>query len=140
MGLVSFVYTQTIMSGPGAALTAKMDKSNTVRTTNITMQSLKSILRLWKFIGSAKLFFLLKSQLLLVCFIILSPHFQFNFSCIFSLGTITKLKSIYKKREREHLKSNGGLDFKCIIWGANMFSAYPLSNFQAVYIILKLNI
>ena len=133
MGLVSFVYTQTIMSGPGAALTAKMDKSNTVRTTNITMQSLKSILRLWKFIGSAKLFFLLKSQLLLVCFIILSPHFQFNFSCIFSLGTITKLKSIYKKREREHLKSNMGLDFKCIwIWLKISFRSYLYSFHQAI--------
>ncbi len=75
MGLVLFNYTQLIISGPGAALTAKIDKSNTVRTTNITMQSLKSILMLWKFIGSIILVFLLKSQVVLVCFIIFSPHF-----------------------------------------------------------------
>ena len=76
MGLVLlFNYTQAIISGLGAALTAKIDKSNTVRTTNITMQSLKSILRLWKFIGSIMLVFLLKSQVVLVCFIIFSPHF-----------------------------------------------------------------
>ena len=75
MGLVLFNYTQLIISGLGAALTAKIDKSNTVRTTNITMQSLKSILMLWKFIGSVILVFLLKSQVVLVCFIIFSPHF-----------------------------------------------------------------
>ena len=34
------VYTQLISSGLGAALTAKIDKSNTAITTNITMQSL----------------------------------------------------------------------------------------------------
>ena len=75
MGLVLFNYTQLIISGPGAALTAKIDKSNTVRTTNITMQSLKSILRLWKVIGSAILVFLLKSQVGLVCFIIFFTSF-----------------------------------------------------------------
>ena len=74
-GFILFNYTQLIISGPGAALTAKIDKSNTVRTTNITMQFLKSILRLWKFIGSAMLFLLLKSQVVLVCFIIFSPQF-----------------------------------------------------------------
>ena len=68
-------YTQLIISGPGAALTAKIDKSNTVRTTNITMQSLKSILKLRKFIGSAMLFFLLKSQVTLVFFIIFFTSF-----------------------------------------------------------------
>ena len=45
-GFGLFNYTQSIMSGFGAALTAKIDKSNTAKTTNITMQSLKSILRL----------------------------------------------------------------------------------------------
>ena len=87
---VLFSYTQAIISGLGAALTAKIDKSNTVRTTNITMQSLKSILRLRNVIGSVKLVFLLKSQGLLVCFIIFSPHFNFKFSYKFSLCTITK--------------------------------------------------
>ena len=108
------VYTQLIISGLGAALTAKIDKSNTVRTTNITMQSLKSILRLWKFIGSIILVFLLKSQVVLVCFIIFFTSFLFKFSYKSSVCTITKLKSIYKKREREHLKTNMGLYFKCI--------------------------
>ena len=74
-GLILFNYTQVINSGLGAALTAKIDKSNTVRTTNITMQSLKSILRLRKVIGSVMLFLLLKSQVVLVCFIIFFTSF-----------------------------------------------------------------
>ncbi len=86
MGLVLFNYTQLIISGPGAALTAKIDKSNTVRTTNITMQSLKSILRLWKVIGSTILVFLLKSQVGLLCFIIFFHLIlNLNFLMFFSL-------------------------------------------------------
>ncbi len=104
-------YIQSINSGFGAALTAKIDKSNTVNTTNITMQSLRFILRLLKVIGSLKSVFLLKSQVLFVPLIIFSPHF---FTFTFSLCTNSKFETIYKKREREHLKTNGGLHFKCI--------------------------
>ena len=74
-----FNYIQSITSGFGAALTAKIDKSNTVMTTNITMQSLRSILRLCINIESAILVFLLKSQVLLVCLTIFSPLFYISF-------------------------------------------------------------
>ena len=98
-----FNYTQAIMSGLGAALTAKIDKSNTVRTTNITMQSLKSILRLRKVIGSVKLVFLLKSQVLLLRFIIFSPHFfNFNFRMNF-LSVILLSSKAYIKKEKESI-------------------------------------
>ncbi len=109
------------MSGLGAALTAKIDKSNTVKTTNITMQSLMLILRLLKVIGSVKLFFLLKSHGVLLCFIIISPLF---FKCKFSIGTYTKFKIIYKKREREHLKSNR-YHFKCIFFKRISYLSRP---------------
>ena len=113
-----FNYIQSITSGFGAALTAKIDKSNTVMTTNITMQSLRSILRLCINIESAILVFLLKSQVLLVCLTIFSPLFYISFlHKFFLVVTNSKLKSIYKKREREHLKSNVGYDFKCKILG-----------------------
>ena len=97
-----FNYTQLIISGLGAALTAKIDKSNTVRTTNITMQSLKSILRLWKFIESIILVFLLKSQLLLICFIIFSPHFNLSFIINF-LSVILLSSKAYIKKEKESI-------------------------------------
>ena len=110
-----FSYTQLIISGLGAALTAKIDKSNTVRTTNITMQSLKSILRLWKFIGSIILVFLLKSQLLLVCFIIFfTSFFNLNFLLIFRSVLLLSWKA-YIKKEKESIWK--------LIWGwiSNVF-------------------
>ena len=103
MGLVLFNYTQLIISGLGAALTAKIDKSNTVRTTNITMQSLKSILMLWKFIGSVILVFLLKSQVVLVCFIIFF-HLIFNLSFLINFLSVILLSSkAYIKKEKESI-------------------------------------
>ena len=129
-----FNYTQLIISGLGAALTAKIDKSNTVRTTNITMQSLKSILRLWKFIGSIMLVFLLKSQLLLVCFIIFSPHFNLSFLINF-LSVILLSSKAYIKKEKESIwKLIWGWISSVFIWEWKQFSNWFSSSLYNIKI------